>query len=104
MKGSITKGILECATEYTVSCSSLTSTSGKNHLPDLHRNWVDLCVEGVLVPGHIAHSFLRASPESSTFDPVASFVSAVNLHRDCPPSLILSSRHLPARTLTVRSG
>ena len=59
-------------------------------LPDLTSNWVDLCVEGILVPGHVSHSFLRSSPSptASTFDPVASFVSAVNLHRDCPPSLL----------------
>jgi hypothetical protein len=59
-------------------------------LPDLPSTWVDLCVEGILIPGHVLHSFIR-SPSSSTpttFDPVASFVSAVNLHRDCPPSLL----------------
>ncbi len=27
-------------------------------LPNLPFNWVDLCTEGVLVPGHVAHSFL----------------------------------------------
>ncbi len=44
---------------------------------------MDLCTESVLLPGHVAHSFIR-----STFDPVAHFVSAVNLHKDCPPSLL----------------
>ena len=29
-------------------------------LPNLHHTWVDLCLEGVLVPGHVAHSFLCA--------------------------------------------
>jgi hypothetical protein len=59
-------------------------------LPNLLSTWVDLCVEGDLIPGHISHSFLRSlpSPTLSTFDLVASFVSAVNLHQDCPPSLI----------------
>ena len=73
-------------------------------LPDLLRNWVDLCVEGVLVPGHVSHSFIRVSPESTTFDPVASFVSAVNLHRDCPPSLIkaLADSH-PDRAVWLKS-
>jgi hypothetical protein len=58
-------------------------------LPNLPTTWVDLCVEGILIPGHVSHSFIR-SPSSSaptTFDPVASFVSTINLHRDCPPSL-----------------
>jgi hypothetical protein len=59
-------------------------------LPNLLTTWVDLCMEGILIPGHISHLFIW-SPSSSvptTFDPVASFVSAVNLHRDCPPSLL----------------
>jgi hypothetical protein len=52
-------------------------------LPNLPTTWVNLCVEGILVPGHVSHSFLRpsTSPPQSTFDPVASFVSAANLHR-----------------------
>ena len=52
--------------------------------------WVDMCVVGVLIPGHVSHTFLHspASPQQSMFDPIASFVSAVNLHRDCPPTLL----------------
>jgi hypothetical protein len=59
------------------------------NLPNLPQTWVDLCIESILLPGHVAHSFLRdpSSPTHSTFDPVVSFVSAVNLHWDCPPSL-----------------
>jgi hypothetical protein len=66
-------------------------------LPNIPFNWVDLCTEGILVPGHVAHSFLRSSSPSiplastsawSTFDPVANNVSAINLHWDCPPSLL----------------
>jgi hypothetical protein len=60
------------------------------NLPNLVMTWVDLCVEGILIPGHVSHTFLW-SPSSSaptTFDPVASFVSAVNLHLACPPSLL----------------
>jgi hypothetical protein len=56
-------------------------------LPNLPLTWVDMCVEGILLPGHISHAFLCSqtspSPTSqspSTFDPVASFVSALNLH------------------------
>jgi hypothetical protein len=74
--------------------SSLMPTSAKKNggvnLPNLPTNWVDLCIQGILVPGHISGSFLRPtpSPQQSTFDPVASFVSAVNLHRECPPTLL----------------
>jgi hypothetical protein len=69
-------------------------------LPNLPFNWVDLCTKGILVPGHIAHSFIQAasspsvslvpasSSPQSTFNPVASIVSAINLHQDCPPSLL----------------
>ncbi len=57
-------------------------------LPNFPHTGVDLCVEGVLVPGHVAHSFLCAPSSNSTFDPIASFVSAVNFHWDCPPSLL----------------
>ncbi len=75
-------------------------------LPNLAHNWVDLCVEGVLVPGHVLHSFLRppGSPSSSTYDPVASFVSAVNLHKDCPPSFLkaLADSH-PDREVWLQS-
>jgi hypothetical protein len=59
-------------------------------LPNLPTEWVDLCVEGILLPGHVAHLFIH-SPVSSlplTFDPVASFVSALNLHCKCPPTLL----------------
>jgi hypothetical protein len=59
-------------------------------LPNLPSTWVDLCVEGILVPGHLSHLFL-CSPSSTTqttFDLVASFVSAINLHLDCPPLLL----------------
>jgi len=59
-------------------------------LPNFPTNWVDLCVEGILVPGHVSNSFLRPSPspQQSTFDPVASFISTTNLHRECPPTLL----------------
>ncbi len=60
------------------------------NLPNLPMNWIDLCIKGLLIPGHISHTFLRSllSPTPTTFDPVASFVSAVNLHLKCLPSLL----------------
>ena len=40
------------------------------------------------MPGHLAHSFLCVPSSSSIFEPIASFVSAVNLHWGCHPSLL----------------
>jgi hypothetical protein len=59
-------------------------------LPNLVSSWVDMCVEGILLPGHVSHTFIRTSVTTmpTTFDPVASFVSALNLHRECPPTLL----------------
>jgi hypothetical protein len=49
-----------------------------------------MCIEGVLIPGLVSRTFLcsSASPQHSTFDSVTSFVSAVNLHHECPPIFI----------------
>jgi len=57
----------------------------------------------VLLPGHNTSSFLRSST-GSTCDPVASIVSAVNLHRDCPASLLraLADNH-PDRSVWLQS-
>jgi hypothetical protein len=59
-------------------------------LPKFPTTWVDLCFKGLLLPGHVSHIFLRSmvSPQRSTFNPVASFVSALNLHKECPPTLL----------------
>ncbi len=75
-------------------------------LPNLPSTWVDSCIKGFLIPGYASYSFLW-SPSSSTpttFDPVASFVSAVNLHWDCPPSLLkaLADTH-PNREIWLES-
>jgi hypothetical protein len=85
---------------------------GGVNLPHLPFIWVDLCTEGILLPGHITHSFIRMTDSSSstssnppsTFDPVANMVSAVNLHRDCPPSLLqaLATSH-PNRDIWLQS-
>jgi hypothetical protein len=69
-------------------------------------NWVDLCIEGLLIPGHISHMFLcsLSSLTLTTFDPVTSFISAVNLHLKCPPSLLkgLADSH-PNREIWLNS-
>ncbi len=75
-------------------------------LPNLPTTWMDLCIEGVLLPGHISHTFLHSltSPQLSTFHPVASFVSALNLHKECPPTLLkaLADSH-PDREVLLQS-
>jgi hypothetical protein len=75
-------------------------------LRNLPIDLVDLCVEGILVPGHVSHSYLHppVSLLSSTYDPVASLVSAVDLHNDCRPILIraLADTH-PDRKIWLQS-
>jgi hypothetical protein len=70
-----------------------------------------MCVEGILLPGHISHTFLCSPPlpspslqGQSTFDPVASFVSTINLHLDCPLTLLkaLTDTH-PDREIWLQS-
>jgi hypothetical protein len=67
---------------------------------------VDLCIEGVLLPGHVSHSFIHTLPlpQVSTFDPVALFVSALNLHHNCPPTLLKALADLhPDREVWLKS-
>ena len=75
-------------------------------LPIFPSTWVDLCIKGILIPGHVSHTFLWSPSYSmpTTFDPVASVVSAINLHRDCPPSLLkaLADTH-PDREIWLES-
>ena len=82
-------------------------------LPNLPFNWADLCTKGVLVPGHVVHSFLCpssplvslvADSPPSIFNLDASIVRAINLHWDCPPSLLqaLATSH-PDRELWLQS-
>ncbi len=57
-------------------------------LPNLTTNWQDLCMDGILIPGHSSGSFLR-DPSSASRDPSsASMVSAASLLRACPRSLL----------------
>ncbi len=52
-------------------------------LPNLPSTWQDLCVEGVIIPGHQSSSFLTPCRSLA-----ASHVSAINLKRECPRSLL----------------
>ena len=58
------------------------------NLPNLPQTWTELCTNGTLLPGHQASSFTRPAGSAGCFDPVANIVSAVNLARDCPASLL----------------
>ena len=111
--GEYHKGFLTRNTSGTYYFSFKTHFKKKSedwgvNIPNLPFTWVDLCSEGILLPGHAAHSFIRSLSDPSkphlTFDPVASIVSAVNLHRDCPPSLLqaLASTH-PDREVWLQS-
>ncbi len=85
-----------------VYCFSYKSHINKKHpdwsipLPNLTSNWRQLCLEGVLVPGHITHSFVCKS--------TANFVSADNLIWECPRSLLtaLADKH-PDHDIWMRS-
>jgi hypothetical protein len=117
-EGAYHKGYLTRTSSGTYRFSFKTHVKKKSEdwgvdLPNLPYNWVDLCTEGILVPGHMAHSLLRSrsgpvpsdpSLTRSTFNPVASLVSAINLHRECPPSLLqaLTSSH-PDRDVWLQS-
>jgi hypothetical protein len=65
-----------------------------------------MCVEGLLIPGNVPHTFLysSASPQQSKFDPVPLFVSAVNLHCECSLTLLraLADSH-PDRKVWLQS-
>jgi hypothetical protein len=99
--GEYHKGFLARNSDGTYRFSFKTHFKKKSEdwgmdIPNLPFTWVDLCTEGILLPGLVAHSFIRSSPADHlpspspplTFDPVANIVSVVDLHRDCPTSLL----------------
>jgi hypothetical protein len=51
-------------------------------LPHLPTTWHNLCMEGLLLPGHMVSSFTCIST------PMATFVSAADVTCDCPCSLL----------------
>jgi hypothetical protein len=113
--GEYHKGFLARSTSGTYRFSFKTHFKKKSEdwgvdIPNLLFTWVDLCTEGVLLPGHVAHSFIRSSSDlfapPLTFDPVANIASAVSLHRHCPPSLLqaLASPHPDCREVWLQSN
>jgi hypothetical protein len=88
-------------------CFSYKSHINKKHpdwsvpLPNLPSTWHQLCLDGVLLPGHAASSFIRGSADPQS---VANFVSATGLVWECPRSLLtaLSDIH-PDRDIWLRS-
>jgi hypothetical protein len=100
--GTYHKGFLSrkhCGT-YRFSFKTQVKKKSKDwgvNLPNLPFNWADLCTEGILIPAHVAHTLICPAPppvplvltsSTSTSNPVAIIVSAINLHQDCPPSLL----------------
>jgi hypothetical protein len=69
-------------------------------LPNLTSNWHELCTEGLLLPGHVSTTFLQSLQHPVGLDPAANFVSATNLVRECPRSLLtaLSDNHPDQKT------
>ncbi len=56
-------------------------------LPNLPSTWQDQCTDGSLIPGHQPSLILHVKHQSPTLES-ASHVSMVNLHRECPNSLL----------------
>jgi hypothetical protein len=56
-------------------------------LPNLTSTWQDLCVDGVLIPGHQPSSF-QCPRLPHDLNASASHVSALHLQRKCPRSLL----------------
>jgi hypothetical protein len=87
MEGSFIMDVSVCVM-VSISYSTLHINKQKEvwgvALPNISQNWVNLCTEGLCIPGHVTHLFLQpfSSPTLSTFDLVTSFISAINLHWD----------------------
>ena len=100
-EGQYCKGFLTQASNGDY-CFSYKSHINKKHpdwsisLPNLTSNWHDLCLQGILVPGHNTTSFVRET--------TANFVSAANLIWECPCSLLyaLDNKH-PNRNVWLQS-
>jgi hypothetical protein len=88
--GEYHKGFLMRNTSGTYRFSFKTHFKKKSEdwgvdIPNLPFTWVNLCSEGILLPGHAAHSFIRSLSDPSTphltFDPVASIISGAAFGR-----------------------
>ena len=53
--------------------------------------WQDLCIDSIFLPSHQSSLFLRSHKQP----PSTNFISALNLKRECPSSLlvVLDARH-----------
>jgi hypothetical protein len=85
-EGQLHKGFLGRAQDGVFRFSFKSHINKKSEdwgvpLPNLPTTWQELCVDGILIPGHQSSLFLR--PRIS-----ASHVSALNLKRECPRSLL----------------
>ena len=75
------------------NCKTKDWSTPLNNLP---ATWASLVADGTLQPGYVASLFLKDGASVGASDPVANFVSAVDLHCDCPASLLqaLADNHL----------
>ena len=91
-EGSFHKGFIsysETAGFHFVVRRNLRSTKvdWSTPLHDFKRNWVALCQDDILVPGHTTvSSFLKTATSNTA--PSLNFVSAKNMFGPCPPSLV----------------
>jgi hypothetical protein len=84
-KGQYHKGYLTQSENGTYYFSYKSHTNKKNPnwsipLSNLMSTWHDLCINGILLPGHTASLFLKNSS--------ACFISTINVIRECPCSLL----------------
>ncbi len=90
--GQYHKGFLRQLSDGVYRFSFKSHINKKNEdwgitLLHLATTWQDLCLEGILIPGHQTSSFQHPSPHNKA---TASFVSATTLKRECPCSLLTS--------------
>ncbi len=67
--GTYHKGFLSCKPCGTYDFSFNTHVKKKSEdwdvdLPNLLFNWADLCTKGILIPGHVVHTFICPAPSS----------------------------------------
>ncbi len=88
--GQYHKGFLGQSSDGVYRFSFKSHINKKNEdwgipLPHLATTWQDLCLEGVLIPGHQTSSFQCPPPHNNA---TASFISTTILKGECPCSLL----------------
>jgi len=91
-EGQLHKGFLGQSQDGTFQFSFKSHINKKSKdwgvmLPNLTSTWQDLCIKGVLIPGHQSSSF-HCPRLIHNFPMSASHVTAIHLKRECPRSLL----------------